>query len=162
MHLPCTSTLPSEAGHIPGSRLCIQAKGGSFGQGAEKELYRFRLGDNSTIAAVEEAVVTMKPGGIRRLIVPVELGYPDNDMNKKGPKPTTFSVRIRTHALWNDRWMHLLLEKNGRIWYIQNRAGTDRAALRALQGQRALDFVLKNQGLIDKTLLIDVELVKIL
>lgn len=29
------------------------------------------------------------------------------------------------------------------------------------QGQRALDFVLKNQGLIDKTLLFDVELLKI-
>ena len=29
------------------------------------------------------------------------------------------------------------------------------------QGQRALDFVLKNQGLIDKTLLFDVELVRV-
>jgi len=33
--------------------------------------------------------------------------------------------------------------------------------LRLLQGERALDFVLRNQGLIDKTLLIDVELIKI-
>jgi hypothetical protein len=31
-----------------------------------------------------------------------------------------------------------------------------------LQGQRTLDFVLKNQGMIDKTLLIDIELLKIL
>ena len=31
----------------------------------------------------------------------------------------------------------------------------------ALQGQRALDFVLRNQGLIDKTLLFDIELVKV-
>ena len=30
-------------------------------------------------------------GGIRRIIVPVELGYPDNDYNKAGPKPSTFS-----------------------------------------------------------------------
>lgn len=30
-----------------------------------------------------------------------------------------------------------------------------------LQGQRALDFVLRNQGLIDKTLLFDIELLKI-
>lgn len=30
-------------------------------------------------------------GGIRRIIVPVELGYPDNDFNKAGPKPSTFS-----------------------------------------------------------------------
>ena len=31
-----------------------------------------------------------------------------------------------------------------------------------LQGRRALDFVLKNQGLIDKTLLFDIELVRVL
>nr|CAD1820493.1 unnamed protein product [Ananas comosus var. bracteatus] len=49
-----------------------------------------------------------------------ELGYPDNDFNRLGPRPTTFS------------------------------------------GQRALDFVLRNQGLIDKTLLFDIELLKIL
>lgn len=30
-----------------------------------------------------------------------------------------------------------------------------------MQGQRALDFVLRNQGLIDKTLLFDIELVKV-
>jgi hypothetical protein len=29
------------------------------------------------------------------------------------------------------------------------------------QGQRALDFVLRNQGLIDKTLLFDIELLKV-
>lgn len=28
---------------------------------------------------------------IRRIVVPVELCYPDNDMKKKGSKPTTFS-----------------------------------------------------------------------
>lgn len=30
-----------------------------------------------------------------------------------------------------------------------------------LQGQRALDFVLRNQGLIDKTLLFDIELIRV-
>jgi hypothetical protein len=30
-----------------------------------------------------------------------------------------------------------------------------------VQGQRTLDFVLKNEGFIDKTLLIDVEILKI-
>lgn len=33
-------------------------------------------------------------GGIRRIIVPVELGYPNNDMNALGPRPLTFSVRV--------------------------------------------------------------------
>ena len=31
----------------------------------------------------------------------------------------------------------------------------------AMQGRRALDFVLKNQGLIDKTLLFDIELMRV-
>jgi hypothetical protein len=32
-------------------------------------------------------------GGIRRIIVPVELGYPNGDFKKLGPKPSTFAVR---------------------------------------------------------------------
>jgi hypothetical protein len=34
--------------------------------------------------------------------------------------------------------------------------------MRRLQGQRALDFVLQNKGMIDKTLLIDIEVIKII
>ncbi|KAL9297489.1 hypothetical protein ACSQ67_023385 [Phaseolus vulgaris] len=71
------------------------------------------------IPAFEEAVSGMALGGIRRIIVPPEIGYPENDFNRGAPRPTTFS------------------------------------------GQRALDFVLRNQGLIDKTLLFDIELLKI-
>jgi hypothetical protein len=67
-----------------------QPKGGAF-TGDEKEFFRFKLGDHSVIPAFEEGLTGMRVGGIRRLIVPVELGYPDNDMNKLGPKPTTFS-----------------------------------------------------------------------
>ncbi|XP_073059185.1 peptidyl-prolyl cis-trans isomerase FKBP19, chloroplastic-like [Primulina eburnea] len=95
-----------------------KTKGGSF-VGDDKDFYKFRLGTREVIPAFEEAVSSMALGGIRRIIVPPELGYPDNDFNKQGPRPTTFS------------------------------------------GQRALDFVLRNQGLIDKTLLFDIELIKI-
>ncbi|KAK9785766.1 hypothetical protein WJX73_009354 [Symbiochloris irregularis] len=97
-----------------------KAKGGSFATTENRDYFRFELGANKVIPAFEEAVATMKPGGIRRIVVPVELGYPENDFNKAGPRPSTFS------------------------------------------GQRALDFVLKNQGLIDKTLLFDIELVRVL
>ena len=31
-------------------------------------------------------------GGIRRIIVPEELGYPSNDFSRIGPQPSTFSV----------------------------------------------------------------------
>ena len=97
-----------------------KAKGGAF-TGDEKEFFRFKCGNDPTvIPAFNEAIQGMREGGIRRIIVPVELGYPDNDFNKAGPAPTTFS------------------------------------------GRRALDFVLKNQGMIDKTLLFDIELVRIL
>ncbi|KAJ8562820.1 hypothetical protein K7X08_031272 [Anisodus acutangulus] len=95
-----------------------KTKGGSF-EGGDKDFFKFRVGSQEVIPAFEEAITGMALGGIRRIIVPPELGYPDNDYNKKGPRPTTFS------------------------------------------GQRALDFVLRNQGLIDKTLLFDIELLKI-
>ncbi|WIA12121.1 hypothetical protein OEZ85_012194 [Tetradesmus obliquus] len=94
-------------------------KGSSF-EGNDKDFYRFVLGQHSVIPAFEEAVATMKVGGIRRIVVPVELGYPDNDYKKQGPKPTTFA------------------------------------------GERALGFVLGNQGMMDKTLLFDIELMRIL
>ncbi|KAK7394188.1 hypothetical protein VNO78_14709 [Psophocarpus tetragonolobus] len=96
-----------------------KTKGGSF-QGDDKDFFKFKIGFNQVIPAFEEAVSGMALGGIRRIIVPPELGYPENDYNKSGPRPTTFS------------------------------------------GQRALDFVLRNQGLIDKTLLFDIELLKII
>ena len=98
-----------------------QAKGGSF-VGDNKDFFRFRLGEQAVIPAFEEAVQSMKArrgalcsrhaveqrgalvgsltaalgvqvGGVRRIIVPVELGYPNNDMNALGPRPLTFSVR---------------------------------------------------------------------
>ncbi|GLT46415.1 hypothetical protein SLA2020_201650 [Shorea laevis] len=96
-----------------------KTKGGSF-EGDDKDFFKFRLGSQEVIPAFEEAVSGMALGGIRRIIVPPELGYPGNDYNRSGPRPTTFS------------------------------------------GQRALDFVLRNQGLIDKTLLFDIELLKIM
>ncbi|KXZ51335.1 hypothetical protein GPECTOR_13g822 [Gonium pectorale] len=94
-------------------------KGSSF-TGDNKDFYRFVLGEGKVIPAFEEAVASMKPGGIRRIIVPVELGYPETgDWRRLGPKPSTFA------------------------------------------GDRALDFVLANKGMIDKTLLFDVELVRV-
>lgn len=37
--------------------------------------YRWKLGDGSTIPGLEEAVSTMSPGGIRRVIIPSKLAY---------------------------------------------------------------------------------------
>eukprot|EP00879_Flechtneria_rotunda_P009077 GHRR01009504.1.p1 GENE.GHRR01009504.1~~GHRR01009504.1.p1 ORF type:complete len:268 (+),score=68.52 GHRR01009504.1:109-912(+) len=93
-------------------------KGGSF-MGDDKDFLHIVLGKHEVIPAFEEAVSTMKVGGIRRIVVPVELGYPNNDYKKQGPKPTTFS------------------------------------------GERALAFVLGNQGMIDKTLLFDIDLIRL-
>ena len=72
---------------------------------------RFELGDGSVIPALEEGIAGMNEGGIRQLVVPPAIGYPDSDPTHErvGPRPSTFS------------------------------------------GQRALNFVLQNQQLIDKT-----------
>ncbi|KAG2453336.1 hypothetical protein HYH02_001560 [Chlamydomonas schloesseri] len=93
-------------------------KGSSFNDD-NKDFYRFVLGEGKVIPAFEEAVADMKPGGIRRIIVPLELGYPEDNWRKLGPKPSTFA------------------------------------------GDRALDFVLANKGMIDKTLLFDLELIRV-
>ena len=82
-----------------------------------------------------------------RIIVPPDLVYPDSDYNKLGPKPTTFSVK------------HLPDFKSYRCQVCSNHV---QHLTFVLQGQRALDFVLRNQGLIDKTLLFDIELLKII
>mmetsp|Transcript_7756 Transcript_7756/g.23473 ORF Transcript_7756/g.23473 Transcript_7756/m.23473 type:complete len:248 (+) Transcript_7756:63-806(+) len=94
-------------------------KGGAFQE--DQDFLRWVQGRHTVIPALEEAVATMKQGGIRQVVIPPELGYPDSDPkhDRVGPKPKTFS------------------------------------------GQRALDFVLFNKGLIDKTLLINVELMRV-
>lgn len=87
----------------------------------ETSYLRFELGAGSVIPALEEGIASMSEGGIRQLVVPPAIGYPDSDPSHErvGPRPSTFS------------------------------------------GQRALNFVLQNQQLIDKTLLFNVKLVRI-
>ncbi|KAF6000694.1 peptidylprolyl cistrans isomerase [Cyanidiococcus yangmingshanensis] len=98
-----------------------RVQGGAFGD--DREYSRYVLGRGELIPALEEALLTMHPGGIRQVIVPPEHGYPldgtDWSHDRVGPKPRTFS------------------------------------------GMRALNFVLENKGLVDKTLLFNVELIRI-
>jgi hypothetical protein len=96
-----------------------KTKGGAF-TGDNKEYLRFVLGKSDLIGAFDEALLGMKAGGIRRIVVsPGPLFYPLDKPRSKAPRPSTFS------------------------------------------GERALYFVLENQGLIDKTLLFDIELVRV-
>jgi hypothetical protein len=59
--------------------------------------YRWKLGDGSTIPGLEEAVSTMSPGGIRRVIIPSKLAFRANsgsiveecqDGKGLGPRPS--------------------------------------------------------------------------
>ncbi|CAG9467211.1 unnamed protein product [Pedinophyceae sp. YPF-701] len=95
-------------------------QGSSFA-GDDKKYLMFTLGKDQVIPGVEEALRGMKPGGIRRIVVPAELGYPNGDFKNWKPTPSTFA------------------------------------------GTRALDFVVKpNPGaMIDKTLLFDLQLVRV-
>lgn len=65
------------------------------------------------IPGVERALMTMKPGGIRQVIIPYgALSYPPNDLehNLVGPKPTTFSgQRALNFVLENPRVDRTLL-----------------------------------------------------
>jgi hypothetical protein len=50
-------------------------------------------------------------------------------------------------------------------WQLQQQAGAasqhNLYAVLALQGERSLGFVLENQGMIDKTLLFDIDLIRV-
>mmetsp|Transcript_28864 Transcript_28864/g.84614 ORF Transcript_28864/g.84614 Transcript_28864/m.84614 type:complete len:236 (+) Transcript_28864:1-708(+) len=66
-------------------------KGGAF-EGIDGVNYaNFAIGDGSVIPAIDEAVRGMRAGGIRRIIVPEEIGYPKDGFKRVGPKPNTFS-----------------------------------------------------------------------
>lgn len=55
------------------------------------EPFSFVLGDDAdVIAGLQEAVATMRPGGLRRVFIPQSLGYTTAD---KRPVPPTFAVR---------------------------------------------------------------------
>ena len=98
-----------------------KSKGGAF-TGDDKDFVRFTADDPKIIGAFREAVIGMKAGEIRRVIVPggSELSYPQGrKWTTMGPQPSNFS------------------------------------------GQRALGFVLENEGMIDKTLLFDIELIRV-
>ena len=80
-------------------------KGGAF----DKEIDNSRvvLGSGSIVKGLDCAFRSMKPGGIRQVLVPYgELGYPADDGNhdRVGPKPTTFSgMRALNFVLDNPR-----------------------------------------------------------
>jgi hypothetical protein len=148
-------------------------------------------------------------GGIRRVIVPVELGYPEGDFRKAGPRPTTFAVggkgggadpavqhpavrrrfrgarragglpspppscalraapaapgraRRQARARSSDARPRkgpnpqTPSPKPGRGQTVKrsNDQTVKRSNPQPPQGERALDFVLSNRGMIDKTLL---------
>ena len=98
-----------------------------FDSSREVDPISFEVGGGQVIAGFNEAVVGMKVGGIRRVVVPVENGY---------------SITSSKSA-----------DAGGRLY--------DEPKPNTFSGKRSLDFVLKNQGLIDKTLLFDIEIISI-
>mmetsp|Transcript_8287 Transcript_8287/g.16578 ORF Transcript_8287/g.16578 Transcript_8287/m.16578 type:complete len:290 (+) Transcript_8287:84-953(+) len=93
----------------------FEAKGGPQGGAFDKELdfARTVIGSHTIIPGLECALRTMKPGGIRQVIIPYgPLSYPDYDLEheKVGPKPATFSgQRALNFVLENPRVDRTLL-----------------------------------------------------
>jgi len=93
----------------------FEAKGGPKGGAFDKDLDYDRtvIGSKTVIPALEEALMTMKPGGVRQVIVPYgALSYPESDKEHTavGPKPTTFSgQRALNFVLDNPRVDRTLL-----------------------------------------------------
>mmetsp|Transcript_27365 Transcript_27365/g.40074 ORF Transcript_27365/g.40074 Transcript_27365/m.40074 type:complete len:237 (+) Transcript_27365:76-786(+) len=94
----------------------FEAKGGPQGGAFDKDIdyYRTVLGSGSVVKGLEEALVGMKAGQVRQVVVPYEsnLSYPadDSSHDRVGPKPTTFSgQRALNFVLDNPRVDRTLL-----------------------------------------------------
>jgi hypothetical protein len=93
----------------------FEAKGGPQGGAFDKDLdfSRTVIGSGTIVPGLEMALKSMKPGGVRQVIVPYgDMSYPPNDLehNKVGPKPTTFSgQRALNFVLENPRVDRTLL-----------------------------------------------------
>ncbi|GAX77846.1 hypothetical protein CEUSTIGMA_g5288.t1 [Chlamydomonas eustigma] len=89
-----------------GTPILLFALGFGFeGQQDDGEFYRFRLGDPLALPlAATPAVLGMQEGGIRRILIPPNLGW-TND--KVGPRPNTFGGQRRLLGYLNEP---LLLE----------------------------------------------------
>ena len=93
----------------------FEAKGGPQGGAFDKELdyQRTVVGSGTVVPALEGALRSMRPGGIRQVVVPYgALSYPPDDLEhvRVGPKPTTFSgQRALNFVLENPRVDRTLL-----------------------------------------------------
>ena len=93
----------------------FEAKGGPVGGAFDKDLDYSRtvIGSGTILPGLEKSLMTMKPGGVRQVIVPYgPLSYPPDDLEHKivGPKPTTFSgQRALNFVLENPRVDRTLL-----------------------------------------------------
>jgi hypothetical protein len=80
-------------------------KGGAFDK--DIDYSRTVLGSGTIVKGLDCAFTSMKPGGIRQVVVPYgDLGYPADDSSHErvGPKPTTFSgMRALNFVLENPR-----------------------------------------------------------
>eukprot|EP00741_Cyanophora_paradoxa_P010314 tig00020528_g9983.t1 len=67
----------------------------------DQEPFSFRVGSGDVIPGLDEAVRGMRPGAIRRLVIPAELGYKSPE---DGPKPRSFGGRrLVDYVLRNPR-----------------------------------------------------------
>jgi peptidylprolyl isomerase len=58
-------------------------------------VFKFRLGMGEVIKGWDEGVATMKPGGVRRLVVPPDLGYGSRGSGKIPPDSTlVFDIEL--------------------------------------------------------------------
>jgi len=93
----------------------FQAKGGPTGGAFDKDLdyERTVLGSGKIVKGLESALLGMRPGGVRQVVVPYgKLSYPADDdaHDRVGPKPSTFSgQRALNFVLDNPRIDRTLL-----------------------------------------------------
>ncbi len=63
-------------------------------QTGQVQTFKFKLGDSNLIKGWNEGMVGMKPGGLRRLLIPPDLGYGSRAMGNMIPANSTLFFEI--------------------------------------------------------------------
>eukprot|EP00741_Cyanophora_paradoxa_P013668 tig00020704_g13197.t1 len=80
---------------------CLRGRLARRDVAGDQEPFSFRVGSGDVIPGLDEAVRGMRPGAIRRLVIPAELGYKSPE---DGPKPRSFGgQRLVDYVLRNPR-----------------------------------------------------------
>jgi len=134
------------------TNLTLSLWGGKKNQTQDKEYLRFIMGTKAMIPALEEALSSMKPGGIRQVLAHTDQPNDETTDQNQTTIDSRLDPSVRTTIFVGPTNKPSQVIVPPELGYPNDDPKHDRVGPKpsTFSGQRALDFVLKNQGLVDK------------